>query len=48
MTQRAIWRGTFSSVRAGGFRAAMGADRPSQKGLCLQWIKQLVAALQQH
>ncbi len=36
MTQRAIRRGSFSSVLAGGFRATVGADRPSLKGFCLQ------------
>ena len=30
ITQRAIRRGSFSSVLAGGFRVAVGADRPDR------------------
>ena len=36
ITQRSFRRGSFSSVVAGGFRVAIGADHRSQKGFCLQ------------
>ena len=36
ITQLAIRRGSFSSVVARGFRVAIGADRRSPKGFCLQ------------
>ena len=43
ITQRAIWRGSFSNVVAGGFCVAIGADRHSPQGFCLQSIEQFIA-----